>query len=153
VRPVKADEKSVTFHVGPEEQAIICEVLAMYPVVPPAHHLVTKNLQDGQTSEYQHLLDEALAAQRASNKRHLEKWLATPNRFKPADDGFEFKLSRSDFEWLLRVLNDIRVGAWLLLGSPEETMERPRSRDPKVVRLWAAMQVGAYFQTLLLHEL
>src|SRR6185369_5111183 len=98
------------------------------------------------------LLDEALAAQRASNKRRLESWLAAPDRFKHDETGYEFKLSRADSEWLLQVLNDVRVGSWLLLGEPEESFERPQSDDPQVVRRWAAMQVAGYFQTALLGD-
>src|SRR5262249_1175988 len=99
----------------------------------------------------QHLLDEALAEQRTENHKLLQNFLSDPLRLvpikKPGDDGFRLTVSPGEFEWLLQILNDIRVGSWIKLGSPE---------GPKLVlnaatmpHVWA-MEASGQFQMQLL---
>jgi hypothetical protein len=99
----------------------------------------------------QRLLNEALAEQRAENQRQLSSFLSDPLRLVPAskegDDGFRLWLSPAEFEWLLQILNDVRVGSWIKLGSPEA---------PKLVlnaetmpQVWA-MEASGHFQMQLL---
>ena len=103
--------------------------------------------------EYQRLLDEALAEQRAANTRHLRAWLAAPDRFQRTKAGHRFTLERADSEWLLQVLNDIRVGHWLRLGSPEFTGLKPQNLDADLLPMWLAMEMSGYFQMSILEAL
>jgi hypothetical protein len=77
------------------------------------------------------LIEEALAEQRSENKRQLQAMLADPSRFTERDGGWQFAMSHSDLEWLLQVLNDIRVGSWIMLDlripSPAASGERPEA--------------------------
>ena len=45
------------------------------------------------------------------------------SRFTWRKTGCRLSLSQADLEWLLQILNDIRVGSWVILGSPEEKLE------------------------------
>lgn len=150
MKRVGADDQVVIFQLSSRERDFLIKILQAYPVVPPAHQPLSKALKDPHVAEYQRLLDEALAQQRAANKSHLHAWLATPDRFKKTRSGHRFTLERGDSEWLLQVLNDIRVGHWLLLGSPEADELKPENIDSKLLPTWLAMEMSGYFQMTIL---
>jgi hypothetical protein len=150
VKRVGADEQSIVFQLsGPERDALI-HILQAYPVIPAAPYGVSKEVNDSQVIEFQRLLDEALAEQRGANKRHLDAWLASPDRFHKNKAGCRLTLERADSEWLLQVLNDIRVGHWLELGSPEVGELKPAHLPQTAVPTWLAMEMSGYFQMSIL---
>jgi hypothetical protein len=153
VKQVSADEQSVAFQLSTPEHEALLDILQTYPVVPPAHHSVSKKLKNAHAADYQHLLDEALAEQRAANKKHLHAWLTTPERFQKNKAAFRFTLERTDSEWLLQVLNDIRVGHWLRLGSPEPGELKPENLNSKQLPAWLMMEMSGYFQMQLLEAI
>lgn len=153
MKRVSTDDQSVVFQLRAPEHEALLDIFQTYPVVPPAHQSVSKELKDPHTTDYQHLLDEALAEQRAANKKHLDAWLATPGRFKKTKAGYRFTLERTDAEWLLQVLNDIRVGHWLRLGSPEPGELKPQHLDAQQLPAWLMMEMTGYFQMSLLEAL
>ena len=153
MKRVSADDRAIIFQLSTRERDALVQVLQAYPVVPPAHQPVTKELKDPRVAGYQRLLDEALAEQRAANKRHLQTWLGAPNRFQQAKAGSRLILERADSEWLLQVLNDIRVGHWLRLGSPEFTGLKPQNLGANLIPIWLAMEMSGYFQMSILEAL
>jgi hypothetical protein len=153
VKRIRADDKAVIFQLSTRERDTLMQILQAYPVVPPAHQRVSKDLKDPHVTEYQRLLDEALAEQRAANQRHLHTWLARPERFQKTKAGYRFTLERADSEWLLQVLNDVRVGNWLRLGSPEVGELKPQNIDAKLLSAWLAMEMSGFFQMTLLEAL
>ena len=153
MKRVGSDEKAITFQLSNREHDTLIQILQAYPVLPPAHQPVSRELKDSHVTDYQRLLDEALAEQRTANKDHLEKWLATAGRFHKTKGGCRFTLERADTEWLLQVLNDIRVGHWLRLGSPEPGELKPQNLRLKQLPTWLAMEMSGYFQMSILEAL
>ena len=153
MKRISADDKAVVFQLSAREREAFVRILQTYPVVPPAHQPVSKELNNPRVAEYQRLLDDALAEQRAANQRHLHAWLAAPERFQKIKAGYRFTLERVDSEWLLQVLNDIRVGHWLRLGSLEVGELKPQDLDPKLLPIWLAMEMSGYFQMSILEAL
>ena len=153
MKRVSADDQAVIFQLSPRERDVLMQILQAYPVVPCAHQPVSKELKNPDVTDYQRLLDEALAEQRAANQRHLHAWLATPGRFQKTKAGYRLMLERANSEWLLQVLNDIRVGHWLRLGSPEPGEMKPENLDPKLLPAWLAMEMSGYFQMSILEAL
>ena len=147
---VSANEEFVEFSLSAQEHQVIRKVLELYPLVPPAHQTVSREMS--QTTEYQQLLDHALAEQRQANKEHLQRWLSKAGAFQRIPAGWRFVLKREDAEWLLQVINDVRIGSWLALGSPENTLD-PGELEPKQLRLWVAMQVCGMLQMAVLQAL
>jgi hypothetical protein len=98
----------------------------------------------------QRLLEEAVAEQRAANKKQLQTLLTDPRRFADTETGCRMTLSPADMEWLLQVLNDIRIGSWVRLGSPEERLEKLTLKTAP--HFWA-MEMSGYFQSRLLEAL
>lgn len=130
-----------------QETAVLLTLLKLYPRVPPAHHRLSKTGTGPDASSAQQLLDEALAEQRAANKLELAAMFADPKRFRPLKRGSRLALTRGDLEWFLQVLNDIRVGSWILLGSPDERI--PDLNTKSIVDIWAMEMAGAFQMQLL----
>jgi hypothetical protein len=112
------DEKTFTFLIGKKERELMYAILRKYPMIIAAHF---KDRHAGKDSKSGHdeLIQEALAEQQKENKRQLEEMLAQPGRFAEEELGFRFALTHSEMEWLLQLLNDVRVGSWIQLGEPD----------------------------------
>ena len=150
---IKREETNFVFHVGKREKRLLFDVLKLYPLVPAAHHRVSKASDTKRIEECQKLLEEALAERRGENKKQLLAMLNEQQRFQETDSGHRLTLSGAQIEWLLQVLNDIRVGSWLVLGEPDEKHGKPIELNTKNVRYYAAMEFGGLFQTILLEAL
>ena len=98
------------------------------------------------------MLEEALAEQRAENRKQIQAWLNDSNRFEESDTGFRLSLSAAQVEWLLQILNDVRVGSWVILGSPEPARELSLINEKTAPHFWA-MDAAGLFQVHLLEAL
>jgi hypothetical protein len=135
-----------------QEEHLLLEVLSLYPCIPPAHHRINRPGQAAQKEDCQRLLDEALAEQRAENKRHLQALLTDPKHLKRSDTGSQITFSAAELEWLLQILNDVRVGSWVLLGAPPERIDLNRMTKANAPHYWA-MELSGHFQMHLLEAL
>jgi hypothetical protein len=104
-------------------------------------------LPDAEAS--QRLLDEALTEQRSENKNQLKAFLEAPQRFQERETGCRFALSSSEAEWLLQILNDIRVGSWIILGSPEQKSQLRLLNEQTAPHFWAMEMAGCFQMELL----
>jgi hypothetical protein len=136
VKFLRTENDRYFFQLDREEKPLFEFLLRLYPLIPSAHQALSKS--SAQLDENQRLLDDALAEQRKENKRHVEKLLADVGRFKETDARVEINLTAGEIEWLLQVLNDVRVGNWILLGSPEE---HPRF-DPNAANAAYVLTMG-----------
>ena len=140
------------FHLGKRDKHFLLELLKLYPRMPSAHQPLSKSAPSAQKQSNQELLDQALAEQRAENKKQLEGLLADKERFKETESGCRLSLTPGDVEWLLQVLNDIRVGSWVRLGSPEPKLELATLNNLTAPDFWS-MEIAGYFQVHLLEAL
>jgi hypothetical protein len=152
VKVLRSFKDKTVFHLSLREKELLVILFKRYPCVPSAHQPISKSaiLRDQEAT--QRLLDEALAEQRAENKRQLRTLLADPGRLKQTETGWQLSLSRADVEWLLQILNDIRVGSWIILGSPEERTALSLVNAKTAPHLWA-MEMSGHFQMQLLEAL
>ena len=124
-------------HLGKREKLLFSELLDLYPRVPSAHHRSRKSKNTPTNESTQKLLDEALAEQRAENKKQLQKLLQDPERAKDSELGLRLTLYASYMDWRLQILNDIRVGCWVLLGSPEPKEELALLDETTAPHFWS----------------
>ncbi|MCX6925565.1 MAG: hypothetical protein NT154_20505 [Verrucomicrobia bacterium] len=144
---VQATKTRLVFHLGQREKRSLVQMLKLYPRVPSSHHVLSKSGRLPSAEANQQLLDEALAEQRADNKKQLQALLADPKRFADTETGGRLSLTRVQVEWLLQVLNDIRVGSWVILGSPEKA---PKELTPANAPHFLAMEMAGHLQMQLL---
>ena len=149
---IRTQKDQFIFHLGKRERQLLLAVLKRYPLIPSSYQSLSKSPAALEQETNQRLLDEALAEQRRDNKRHLDALLKDRLRFKEVADGCRMTLTVSDVEWLLQVLNDIRVGSWIVLGSPDKDRLDPDLNEETAPHVWA-MEMAGYFQAHLLEGL
>lgn len=141
----------LVFQLHPREKQLLFETIKLYPLVPASHHRLSKGGDVPQADENQRLLEAALAEHRQENRRQVLAMLNDPQRFREIKSGFELTLTPAQIEWLLQVLNDVRVGSWLALGEPEPG-EKPDVTEHNAKYL-LAMELGGFFESGLLAAL
>ena len=146
---LRVEDDNFVFHLEKHEKEVLIMLLRQYPVIPPAHQRVSRSTAPANEAN-QKLLDDALAEQRKENKQLVDTFLADPQRFSETDTFCRLKIGPTETEWLLQVLNDIRVGNWILAGSPEE-MPGPELADWPTPEVWA-MELAGDFQMSLLKK-
>jgi hypothetical protein len=146
----RSEDDGFVFHLGKRERELLMLILRQYPVIPPAHYKLS-NSPAADNKSNQRLLDEALAEQRNENKKLVDAFLADTRRFSEMPTYSRLKLTAGDIEWLLQVLNDIRVGSWILAGSPEE-LPHSETNTPSTPYEWS-MELSGFFQMNLLHAI
>ncbi len=147
---VKATKNRLVFELGQREKRSLPHLLKLYPCVPSAHHVLSKSGRVPERAASQQLLDEALSEQREQNRKQVRALLADPRRFEPTQTGARLSLSRAEVEWLMQVLNDVRVGSWVILGSPDQ---KPVELSSANAPHFLAMEMAGYFQMQLLEAL
>lgn len=147
---IKRDETHFTFQIGRRERDLLFALLQRYPVIVTAHFRTRHPPQTEDARKNQELLDEALSEQQRENRRLLEKSLAERERFRESELGLSFRLSHSELEWMLQILNDIRVGSWIQLGEPDPKGGSDLQLTEENLQLAWAMEMAARFQHSLL---
>ena len=147
---LKAGGGKFSFQLERSEKRLLFQVLRAYPLIPIAHHRLSKSEEN---RENQQLLEESLAAQRNENKKLVKMLLLAKSHFRANKRGWRWSLKESQLEWLLQVLNDVRVGAWLTIGSPDGQMETIAIFNEKTAPYFWAMEVSGHFQAVLLKAL
>jgi hypothetical protein len=153
VRLVKTAADHRVFQISKREKRLLFEVLKLYPLIPAVQHRLSRTADEEAIAEEQRLLEEALAEQKKENKKQLLAMLNEDQRFVQAERGHRFTLSLPQMEWLLQVLNDIRVGSWLKLGCPDEKNGKPLELNENNAHYYFAMEYCLLFQAALLHAL
>lgn len=147
---IRTEKNQLTFSLSRREKQLLVKTLKMYPLVPPTHHRLTRTNNKARAND-QHLLEEAVAEQRNENRKRVQMLLEEPRRFHETKNAIQLLLTREEIEWLLQVLNDVRVGAWLALGEPDE-LSLPEIDETNAPNL-LAMEICGYFQGELLAAL
>ncbi|HVY70208.1 MAG TPA: hypothetical protein VHH73_09790, partial [Verrucomicrobiae bacterium] len=82
-------------------------------------------------------------------------WLSSPDRFIRLPGSAEecrLDFNAEELEWLLQILNDIRVGSWVRLGAPDLDMVKPEVTPDNLRYAWA-LDVSGCFQAALLRAI
>ena len=119
MRLVERDENQLTFEVTSRQKLLFERILLEYPVGSDGQHAISKSGESVELPDQQELLEEALAENRAEMKRRVRNFLRDPRRFEEQENGWRVSILSRQFDWLLQVLNEIRVGIWYQLNCPE----------------------------------
>ncbi|MFN7137940.1 MAG: hypothetical protein ACK4UN_01230 [Limisphaerales bacterium] len=144
------DGERYIFEFRRREREVFAAILRLYPVLNPDYHQLSRsNVKDTRVEESQALLQEAMAEQREANRKQVAQFLEEGN-WEEHENRFRVSITKENMEWLLQVLNDIRVGSWVILGKPD-----PDAGDKPKVTLSnmpyaGAMELCGYFQMALL---
>lgn len=132
------------------EKALLMHLLALYPLVPASYHRLTKDKKLPRRGENQQLLDDALKTQREQNRTEILALINAPQRFIGDDRVSKIAFTRADLEWLLQVVNDVRVGCWIELGSPGYEPVKKIAGGAESARHAMFMEIAGAFEMFLL---
>jgi hypothetical protein len=150
VKRLKSTKEHIVLQLGLQEKLLLVQILDLYPRIPAAYQPLSKSA--GLEPSNQRLLEEALAEQRVENKKSLTAILSDSKKFSANQSGWVLSLTAGEMEQLLKVLNDIRVGSWLSLGSPElSVLPLNKQTSPD---FWAMEMAGLFQMSFLeaMHE-
>jgi hypothetical protein len=153
VKLIRTRRKKFVFEISPQEKNLLGEVLKLYPLISSTHHRLSKTARAVQPDENQRLLEESLAAQREVNRKNVRAMLNQPGHFQTTASGGQLTLSGPEIEWLLQVLNDVRVGSWVALGSPDPEPGKQTTFDEKTVPRFRMMELAGAFEMVFLDAL
>jgi len=94
-----------------------------------------------------------VAARKLEQKGRVGKLLEDAQRFVPRGAGFRVIFSREEMEWLLQVLNDVRVGSWLALGCPDPDAGKAPEVNESNAKYMFLMELSGHFEWVLLEAL
>ena len=133
-----------------EEKGLLFHLLGLYPAVPVAYHRLTKGKKIPNQEENQRLLDEAIQAQRKANQQEIIALVGKSGRFTDNAESSRAVFRRDELERLLQVLNDVRIGNWIALGSPDDLQEQTIRTDKKSLRQLMLMEIAGGFEMFIL---
>jgi hypothetical protein len=151
---LRQDGDQFEFRFARREQEVFRNVLEAFPVTPPEHHQLSRGQPRDAADPDQVLLRQSMASLTAEWRQRIATFLASEQRFRRDGHGYRLALNREEIEWLLCVLNDVRVGSWVRLGCPDPE-EAPAATPsapatPDHLRHLVLMEVAGHFQYSLL---
>ena len=147
---VKADKGKYSFQIAKTEREVLFNLVELYPLIPVSHQRLTK-FED--RPDDQQLLEESLDEQRKKNRAEIQKMLKAKSRFRENKKGYRFSLKAEQVEWLLQVFNDLRVGSWLALGSPDGLEQTIAALNENNTQYFWTMELATEFQVALLNAM
>ena len=152
VKLLSRNEHGCVFLIGKREKQMMFSLLQYYPMLGGAE-LSEHPASPARDPDHEALLREALLEQQRQNRKTLDELLGASGRFAEDELGFRFSLTPAEGEWLLQVFNDIRVGSWVKLGSPEMSSALALPLTEEKVKLCWAMEIAGLFESELLQAL
>ncbi len=153
MRLVRARRGEYLFQMTGREKGLFLEVLRHFPLIPPTHHKLSRGSPAQEQAENERLLLQAMAAAKQEQKSRVGRLVSSRDRFVAQGSNWRITFTREEMEWLLQVLNDVRVGSWLRLGCPDPD----QGREPRVTAANApflfVLELSGHFQVLLLEAL
>lgn len=98
------------------------------------------------------MLSQSLAQQSKETREELQVWLKSVRSQLTPKNTLTLRLSLEEFDRLLHVFNDIRVGNWINLGSPDD-LRFDAKMSPAQLRFWREMEGAGFFESAMLSAL
>jgi soluble cytochrome b562 len=153
VKLLKVEGDRFVFQLSGRSEVMLRELLALYPLVPTAHYRATRQADAAELTETEQLMREALAEVQQEGREKLQALLRDPAHWRETPHGFCLVVSAAEIDWLLQVLNDVRVGSWIKLGEPGYRELGKLDLNAQTARHFWAMELSGHFQALLLDAL
>lgn len=135
------------FRFTRRERELLAHILRQFPAGAGPTGPFSRQGDPGTLAEREALLAEAMAEQRQHDRHLVDAFLGEQGRFAEVKGGFHLRLTAAQMDWLLQVLNEVRVGLWVKAGRPEQplAMMLGGGLEPALT-----MELCAHFQMVLL---
>jgi hypothetical protein len=146
MRLLKQEREAFELDFTPEERQWLMLVMNFFPLVPPAYHRLTFDPQlAAQLAEHLPTRD-AFYAQREQSKQDVQVLIQKLSRLKEHNNACKARLTRDELEKFLQVVNDVRVGSWIALGSPAFDLRAAPPPDEDGMRHFMFMEMAGAFE-------
>lgn len=115
---IERTDKALAFRLSVEELALFLHVLQEFPGERSSPVKLSNAATDESLDAARTLLEESLDEHRRENARAMSAFLQSEKHIQPDDEGVRLTVGREQVEWLLQVLNELRVASWEQLGCP-----------------------------------
>lgn len=135
-----------------EEWQALKDLVTQYPKTPADHHsLTSKDDPDPDLKQSDDWLKESSGTHQSERLRQLNAWIHSIHPVKMKDPPtYTLELDPPKADWLIEILNDIRVGCWLNLGCPTpDDLTGAEWRKEEWASIWA-MELSGMYQSVLL---
>lgn len=151
---LKREPGRLVFRLSKRDHEALVTTLRLRPLFPRGTRSLASDTAEAKLRAAQTDLDAALSEHRREQVSALEKLMADPVCCTPQQpSGWQLTLTDGDVELLLQALNEIRVGSWEKLGSPDfEAGQKPELNEENFLALWA-FQLSEMFEGTLLAAL
>ena len=140
------------FEVSEPEKVLLLAILKLFPLSPLSHprRQLSRNAAAPDAAANQQLLEDSLKIQQTDGRKWVASFCAEPGRFTPDGSGFRFATTRPEVEQLLQVLNDVRIGSWIALGSPESEQREEQLLNAQTAVHVHRLELAGLFQMFFL---
>lgn len=148
------------FHAHGKGQ--LTSILNCFPLPSKWEVELSRNDSEGELEEDRAFLEETLGNERNILKTTLDGFLNSPATFYQEDEVDHMRLKLDKVEWILQVLNDIRISAWQLLGSPNEEEKAALeefiqgdvpAEKMQQAQLFLLLELAGYYQAVIIESL
>lgn len=147
----------MVFELEPVETQIILLLFSSDPILfdpgrPPGKtpHSKEADAEEEDTETDQTCLRDALQESRNENRVKAGEFLRRRLRKRPNAETTLLTLPSADLDWLLQMLNEIRVGSWYALNCPDEHEEPRLSKNPEHLHHVLRLDFSGMLQSLIL---
>jgi len=151
---LESSGQRIVFGLGMREKSFLERLLSFYPLRPEGPALLSRGgVGDASLGEATEWLGEALKQQQDSLSQWIRTRLQGGAGLTLQDGAWRLCLEGADADRLLRVLNELRVNAWVRLGSPENLDDPSLASAPGQAPLVAIMMLAGEFEVALLRAM
>ena len=149
---IRQNERYRCYRLRAVDAQLFIAVLNHFPCLKQGYQRASMTGEGPAIDEAEALLMAATAERTRKHQRELRRWLRAPGRFKAVEGKLELRIELRRIEWLLQILNDVRVGLWVRLGSPQNMDAAARSASQETFLQYVLMDAAGMFQTALLGD-
>jgi hypothetical protein len=153
VKLIGREAEAFVFELSAQEKGLMLTLLSFFPQVPVAHHRLSQTANQPGDAANQRLLEESLMAQNAEDQEWLSTSFDGAPHFEAVEKGFHLKVKRSEMDRLLQIFNDVRVGSWLALNSPDLEQKKRLSPTRLSTPFIQRMELAGAFEMILIQAL
>jgi len=149
MRQLQPRDNRLIYRLETREAEHFRQLLGHFPFTPPVCASVSRTDSRDEVCEREQLLNESLAEHRLQ-LRQLARELSGPEHLMELKSCWRLSVTPEQREFLLQVMNDIRVGCWEALGQPEPLPVMRPGLDAREYALISLMHLAGAFEHHLL---
>lgn len=155
MKVIRQQDGHFEIRMDEEEWVALSDLLAQYPLTPPDHHsLNSKTNPDPDLVESDQWLRDSVSNHHLDRENQIKQWI---QRVQPVEKGnhleYQVSFAPERADWLIEILNDLRVGSWKALNCPTpEALSEQSWKSEDWPKLWT-MEASGMYQSILLKAL